>query len=121
MYRTFSTLVSGPYAFIDNVTLEEAWNGVYLRSDYPGEVSGLVNVYYVGKNAYTQKMDTLFADHMTIKSGANEQFFGINFDNDENIVIVEAEDYRGYIANRRIWKGIKSYASEQLPVSEFVD
>ena len=119
IHRTFSTLVSGPYAFLDNVEIEEAWNGVYLRSNYTGEVTGLVNVYYVGLNAYTQKMDTLFADHMTITSGESEQFFEINFDDEENTVIVEAEDYRGYIAHKRIWKGIKGYASEQLPASEF--
>ena len=51
IHRTFSTLVSGPYAFLDNVEIEEAWNGVYVRSNYTGEGTGLVNVYYVGLNA----------------------------------------------------------------------
>ncbi len=119
VYRTFSTLVSGPYAFLDGVEMEEAWNGVNLRFNYDGEATGLINVYYVGKNAYTQKTDTLFASNMSIVKEKKEAFFGINFDHDENTVVVEVEDYRGYVAHRKVWTGVKNFASEMLPVSEF--
>lgn len=120
LHRTFSTLDSGPYGFLENVEVNEAWNGIYIHTDYAGEASGLVNVYYVGTNAYTKKTDTLFVDNMTMAGGKKESFFPINFEYDENTVIVETEDYRGYVARKRIWNGIKGYASEKLPASEFV-
>lgn len=120
MYRTFSTLVSGPYDFLEHVDVEEAWNGIYLKSDYQGEATGLVNVYYVGINAYTQKTDTLFTGNMTINNNVSEQFFGINFNNaDNNTVVIEVEDYRGYVAHKRIWNGINAYPTKQLLSNEF--
>ena len=122
MRMTFNTLSSVPYMFLDSVRIDAGWNGVTLSYDFnpSSEATGLVNVFYVGTNAYTQEEDTLYVSNFMIEKGSNEVFIPINFDYEENSVVVRAEDYRGYNARTRVWEGVRSYASEQLPTSEFV-
>ena len=122
MRMTFNTLSSVPYMFLDSVRVESGWNGVTVSYNFnpSGNVSGLANVFYVGTNAYTQETDTLFVDDFVIEKGTNEVFFPVDFEYEENTIIVRTEDYRGYNAHTRQWDNVRSYASEQLPSSEFV-
>ena len=121
MNFTFNTLASAPYAFLDSVQVEPGWNGVTITYSFTGtgDVSGLANVFYVGTNAYTQELDTLFVESFTLANGKNSVFFPVDFEFDENTVMVRTEDFRGYNARTRVWGGVQSYASEQLPPSEF--
>lgn len=120
MYRTFNTLASSPYAFLDSVQVNAGWNGITLDYRFTGEETGLVNVFYVGKNPYTGKMDTLYVDNLNIENGENSIFLGINFDQEENSVVLKTEDFRGYNVRTKVWNGIKSYPTQQLATSDFV-
>ena len=119
MYKTFNTLSSSPYAFLDSVQVNEGWNGVTLDYSFTGEETGLLNVFYIGKNPYTGKTDTLYVDNFNIKNGKNSVFFGINFNQEENTVVLRTEDFRGYNARTRVWEGVRAYPTQQLLPSEF--
>ncbi len=67
--RTFSTLASAPYSFMDSVEVVSSWDGVRIQSSYTGEVEGIVDVYHVGISPTTQQTDTLFIKNFAIAEG----------------------------------------------------
>ena len=119
LYRTFSTLDSSPYAFLDSVEVSCGWNGIFINYKFSKEAAGLMNVFYIGTNAYTKQADTLYVDNLQLEKGEKQVFFPINFEYDENTVVLRTEDYQGYNARTKCWSGLRAYASEQLPASEF--
>ena len=64
--RTFSTLASAPYAFMDSIQVISTWGGVRIEASYTGTASGIVDVYRVGTNPFTKEIDTLYVTNFSI-------------------------------------------------------
>lgn len=116
--RTFSTLVSAPYAYMDSVQVISAWNGVRMVGSYTGVASGIVDVYHVATNPYTKEIDTLFVSYFTISTGEVNTFMEIPKDStlgDETTIVLRSEDGNGNFVRSAIFTGLTQYATVQYP------
>lgn len=116
--RTFSTLVSAPYAFMDSVQVLSSWNGVLLEYSYTGVPSGIVDVYRVGQNPFTKEIDTLFVSYFTIAAGEVSTFMEIPTDStqgDETTIVLRSEDGNGNFVRSAIFPGLTQFATVQYP------
>ena len=113
--RTFSTLPSAPYAFMDSVQVISTWGGVRVEASYTGAVSGIVDIYRVGTNPFTKEIDTLYVDNFTITAGEMSNFMQIESEGDETTVVLRSEDGNGNFVRSIIFAGLTQFAIEQYP------
>lgn len=111
----FNTEDSIPYAFFDNLRIEDSWDGfkLYYNMDTP-EVTGLADVFYVGMNPKTQQTDTLLVETFVIEKGEHTRTINISQQLDECTVVIRSEDFRGYTARQEVYSNVKSYPTEKL-------
>ena len=113
--RTFSTLASAPYAFMDSVQVVSTWGGVQIEASYTGAVSGIVDVYRVGTNPFTKEIDTLYVTNFAITVGDMSNFMQIESEGDETTVVLRSEDGNGNFVRSVIFPGLTQFAIEQYP------
>ena len=113
--RTFSTLASAPYAFMDNVQVSGTWGGIQIESSYTGVTSGIVDVYRIGTNPFTKEIDTLYVSHFSITAGEQSNFIAMPSEGDETTVVLRSEDGNGNFVRTMIFSGLIQYAQEQYP------
>ena len=113
--RTFSTLASAPYAFMDSIQVISTWGGVRIEASYTGTASGIVDVYRVGTNPFTKEIDTLYVTNFSITAGDMSNFLSIESEGDETTVVLRSEDGNGNFVRSVIFSGLTQFAIEQYP------
>ena len=113
--RTFNTLASCPYAFIDSVKVEDSWNGLNIISSYTGEIAGIVDVYRVGINPFSKKLDTLYIKNFTITAGEVKNFLAFDTEDEESTIVLKTEDGKGNHVRTAVFPGVKQLATQQYP------
>ena len=88
-------MASCPYAFIDSVKVEESWNGLNIVSSYTGKITGIVDVYRVGINPFSKKLDTLYIRNFTIAAGTVKNFVSIATEDEESTIVLKTGDGKG--------------------------
>ena len=112
---TFSTLASCPYAFIDSVEVVSSWNGFLMRYNYSGTPSGIVDIYRVGVNPYTQEIDTLYMDNMTIASGEQSSYITLETDDELTTIVLRTEDGQGNFVRTAVFPDLSQHKMAQYP------
>lgn len=118
--RTFNTLASAPYAFIDSVMVSSSWGGFNIESSFTGTASGRVDVYRVGKNPFTKEIDTLYIRNFAIQSGDVRNFFSVDGDEEETTIVLRTEDGNGNFVRSAVFAGLQKYNMEQYPRENMV-
>lgn len=113
--RTFNTLASCPYAFIDSVKVEESWNGLNIVSSYTGKITGIVDVYRVGINPFSKKLDTLYIRNFTIAAGTVKNFVSIATEDEESTIVLKTGDGKGNHVRTLVVPGVKNHSTQQYP------
>lgn len=113
--RTFNTLASAPFAFIDSVEVFGSWGGFYVESSYTGDVSGIVDVYYVGENPYTKEIDTLFIQNFSIQAGQVTTNIALENGAEETTLVLKTEDSKGNYVRTKVVPGLRKYDMELYP------
>ncbi|MFV0289845.1 MAG: DUF4959 domain-containing protein [Mangrovibacterium sp.] len=114
--KTFSTLPSAAVAVFDVLEVKSGWNG--FRISYPGlgsETEGVLNIFTVGIDPKTQKLDTILLDTTPLQSTD----FVYNYTDAADtvnscVVVLRADDYRGNIAKREVYEATPVRAT-QIP------
>lgn len=115
---TFDTKESSSYAVFNEMKVESYWSGFQVKYGKSEESSGMINVYYLGKNPYTQLLDTLLLKSTPISKNGDTLEFIPQQMNEVNTVIVRTEDYRGYRVKQQVWEKIEAYAIKRMPLTE---
>ena len=113
--RTFNTLASAPYAYIDSVEVFGSWGCVLIESSYTGSVSGIVDVYRVGINPFTKEIDTLFIQNFSIQEGSKTTSIPIASDDEETTIVLKTEDANGNYVRTKVVSGLRQYEMELYP------
>ena len=118
--KVFQTLESPTYAFLDNVKVSSAWDGVQVDYRFDETVDGVVNRFYVGTNPFTNEIDTLYLDNMSVTPDEDISFYqNVPIQSDNLTFVMRIQDSEGNYVRSRIWEGLAVYASEELPSSNF--
>ena len=118
--RTFNTLASCPYAFVDSVKVENSWNGFNIVSSYTGEVTGIVDVFRVGINPFSKKMDTLYIQNFTITAGEMKKFLTFDADAEESTIVLKTGDGKGNHVRTAVFPGVRQHATQQYPRQKLI-
>lgn len=101
---TFSTDDSDAISSIKSMKVESGWEGFSINYKAPEGTKGLFHIYYLGKNAYTGKQDTVLIETRSITSGGDTLIYQPkNAESSKLDIIVKTEDYRGNIVAQRQW------------------
>lgn len=118
----FSTLDSGPVAFLKNVEVVSNWGGFVLKFSNAAETSGMAHVYYLGIDPITQLEDTIRIESFTLQETDGEQYVPYKLqqtDIENPTIIIRAEDYRGYMLPERIWENVQFLEMKKLDPQYF--
>ncbi|MFR5656668.1 MAG: DUF4959 domain-containing protein [Butyricimonas faecihominis] len=119
MELTFNTENSIPVAFFDKIKVAPYWEGFSVAYEVPTGAKGLCNVFIIGINPMTQKLDTLLLETFPIESGKNIKYFEVAQKGESNTVVVKTEDFRGNVAMQKVYEGITSYHTEKFDSKDF--
>lgn len=117
----FSTLESGPVAFLKSADVHSNWEGFTVSYSTPDHAEGLASVFYLGKDPLTGRDDTVFVGSFALEEAAAyaTENFKVLQEVDKPTVIVRAEDFRGNRVGERAFSGIDFLQQAKLDPSEF--
>ncbi|WP_181981228.1 DUF4959 domain-containing protein [Butyricimonas virosa] len=116
---SFNTHASASYAFFEQAEIRPYWDGFMLIYETPRYVDGYANVFYMGTNPMTQKLDTLLLKTFQIEGGRDTLYFPLEQVRDKNTVIVKTEDFKGHLVRQNIWNEVPAYYAEKMEPKNF--
>ncbi len=116
IHKTFSTQASAAVSVFDKIEVKSGWNG--FRIQYPGlgeETQGILNIYTLGLDPKTQKIDTILLDTTPLQStDFSYNYTGAADTATSCLVILRSDDFRGNIAKRVVYNDIQIERAEQI-------
>ena len=116
---TFKTLDSAPVAFFYKADVQPYWNGFQVTYEGPELVEGFANVFFIGTNPMTKKLDTLLLKTVPIKSGKDTLLFSLDKPEATHTVVIRTENFQGYKVKQQIWNNVEAYNTAKLDNSGF--
>lgn len=113
---TFDTEDSAPYVFLTGVHVESSWNGFQVLYEAPEEVTGMVHVFYLGTNLFTQQEDTLLLESFTINRGGDTLTYDLKSGGEKNTIVLRVDDFKGYRVGEKVFSDVLAYQVERLVV-----
>ena len=114
---SFSTQVSAPWSFFEELEVQPYWGGFRLIYKSPAVVTGMAHVFYLGTNPLTQQADTILINSFPISRGGDTLSFPVQQYREKNTVIVRTEDFQGYRVRQEIYNDIDAFQTEQWPMT----
>lgn len=114
----FDTQDSAPYAFFKELDVSPSWDGFQvIYNNTPDIVTGMVHVFYMGKNPLTQQEDTILLKSFPINKGGDTLQFALQQTREKNTVIIRTDDFRGCRVRQEVWTDVEAYFTENWPMS----
>lgn len=114
--KTFATLPSAAVSVFEVIEVKSGWNG--FRISYPGlgkNTEGVLNIYTLGINPKTQKLDTLLLDTAPLQAtDYSYNFTGAADTAQTCLVVLRTDDYRGNVAHRKVYEKLPVVRAQQI-------
>lgn len=114
----FGTLPSATVAVFENLTVNPFWGGFNVTYTSPEQVSGMVHVFYLGENKYTNQTDSILMGTYPISEGGDTLNFVLQQVMDSTTVIVRTDDYRGNRVKQEIFPPMPCLSMQSLKYKE---
>ena len=119
MQKSFRTKTSLAYGLLDKTEVKPYWGGFMMIIDSPKYMEGFANVFYVGTNPMTEKLDTLLLRTFQVEAGADTLYFTLEQQREKNTVIVNTEDVYGHLVRQKVYADVDAYQIEKMNPEKF--
>ena len=119
MEITFSTEKSATVAIFDSLTVNPFWGGFNVTYRTPETVNGIIHVFYLGINPYTQAMDSILMASLPITEGGDTLNFVMTTPQESIDVIVRTDSYDGKRVKQEIIPGVPCLIMDTLTPADF--
>jgi hypothetical protein len=117
----FGTLPSATVAVFENLTVNPFWGGFNVTYTSPEEVSGIIHIFYLGENKYSNQPDSILMGSFPISEGGDTLNFVLQQKMDSTTVIVRTDDYRGNRVKQIVAPKMPCLAMDVLKYKEGFD